>query len=292
MALVAPAGPVTAERVEISVQRCRALGLEPIVYPAALERRAYLAGTDAQRLADLQSAFDDPAIDAIWALRGGYGTTRILSQIDTVGISTAPKAYIGFSDNTAVHALLYANSLVSFHGPHPGAEFPPESFAVFQRVLFSAEPAGILEIRAQDPPPVTLRGGCVEAPLIGGNLALLGALCGTAQSVSADGAILFIEDVGEPAYRVDRLLVQLRESRVLDGVAGLALGRFSEVDREENELVMQLFTELAQQLEIPAVFDFPIGHVEHNWTLPIGVRARLNADACTLEITEAAVSEA
>ena len=142
MALVAPAGPLNAERIERSRARCRALGLEPVVFPAASCRDGFLAGTDAERLGDLQAAFDDRTIDAIWALRGGYGMTRIVDRLDLSRQLDSPIPYIGFSDNTVLHARHAALGVVSFHGPHPGADFPPDTEAAFQRVLFQTSPAG------------------------------------------------------------------------------------------------------------------------------------------------------
>ena len=157
VALVAPAGPVTAERLQISQERCVQLDLEPIVFPAALEQQRFLAGPDANRLRDLQSAFDADDIDAVWALRGGYGTTRILSQLDLTTLQRTPKPFIGFSDNTAIHVRMFAHGLVSFHGPHPGAAFPVETEAAFRKILFECEPAGLLPRRSEDPPPRIFR---------------------------------------------------------------------------------------------------------------------------------------
>ncbi|MGH7467490.1 MAG: S66 peptidase family protein [Longimicrobiales bacterium] len=291
VALVAPGGPVSSERVQLSIERCRTLDLEPVVYAGAHQRTGYLAGPDRQRLADLQDALNDDSIAAVWALRGGYGTTRILRQLDLTRARTRPKPFIGFSDNTAVHALFAKHGLVSFHGPHPGAAFPPETEAAFRRVLFQRHPAGELPVRAVDPQPRTLRAGQVEAPLVGGNLALLAALCGTFAAVQARDHILFLEDTGEAPYRLDRLLVQLKEAGVLTGVLGLALGRFNASSYESQDEVYALMQEVADWVDVPAVLDLPIGHVDHNWTLPVGVRASLDADGGRLIIMEAAVTE-
>ena len=289
VALVAPAGPMAEGRIEASIERCRALGLEPLVYPGAAGRHRFLAGTDEQRLADLQTAFDDPTVDAVWALRGGYGTMRVLAKLDLARQRKAPIPFIGFSDNTTIHARHAALGVVSFHGPHPGADFPPETEASFVRALFGAEPAGSLEPRPRDPAPRTLAGGRAEGRLIGGNLSLLASLCGSADAVSARDAILFLEDVGEPAYRVDRMLHQLERAGVTDGVRALAFGRFTEPPDEELHPVADALREFAERLRVPAVVDLPFGHVEHNCTLPIGVLARLDADAATLSIMEPAV---
>ena len=277
--------------MDASADRCRELGLEPVIYPGAYERKGFLAGEDTRRLRDLQDALDDPAIDAVWALRGGYGVTRVLRDLDFGRIMAAPKAYIGFSDNTAVHAALFSRGLVSFHGPHPGAAFPSESADAFQRVLFRALPAGALPLRRSDPPPATVVGGTATGPLVGGNVALLAALCGTQYSVRAEGCILFLEDVGEAPYRLDRLLVQLRDAGTLEGVIGLALGRFTEEPEGNDAGVRGVLDDFASELGVPAVIDLPIGHVDHNWTVPLGVLATLDADAATLELIEPAVRE-
>lgn len=289
VALVAPGGPVDRERIERSTDRCRSLGLEPVVSPSAGARHGYLAGTDDVRLADLQGALDDPTIDGVWALRGGYGTQRIVDRLDLSRQRAAPVPYIGFSDNTAVHLRHAALGVVSFHGPHPGAEFPTETAEAFQRVLFEPEAPGRLPTRSVDPPARTLVTGAVEAPLVGGNLALLASGCGTRDALRARSTILFLEDVGEPPYRVDRMLLQLARSGALDGVLGLAIGRFTEAP-DDGDGVEAVLAELAERLAVPAVADLPFGHVEHNWTLPVGARARLDADAATLTLTEPAVA--
>ena len=289
VALVAPAGPVAPERIAASVERCRALALEPVLLPAAGVRHRFLAGTDDQRLADLQAAFDDPTVDAVWALRGGYGTVRLLARLDLSRQRKAPIPFIGFSDNTTIHARHVALGVVSFHGPHPGSDFPPETERSFVRTLFRAEPPGPLDRRVGDPAPRPLVGGSAEGPLVGGNLSLLASLCGTADAPAARDCILFLEDVGEPAYRVDRMLHQLERSGMTDGVRGLAFGRFSDAPDEELHPVEDALCEFAERLRVPAVADLPFGHVEHNCTLPVGARAELDADRAVLDVLEAAV---
>ncbi len=291
VALVSPAGPVSPERIEVSLERCRALDLQPVVYPYAGARDRFLAGTDKQRLSDLQAAFDDESIDAVWALRGGYGTQRIVLGLDLKRQKRKPIPFIGFSDNTTIHVRQASLGLISFHAPHPGADFPPETEASFRAVLFDAEPAGELIVREEDPQPQTLVGGRAESPLVGGNLALLAALCGTKNALRAKGRILFLEDIGEPAYRVDRMLLQLEQSGVLEGAVGLAFGRFTGTRDEDPYPVAEVIEQFAQRIGVPAVCELPFGHIEHNCTLPVGVRALLDGDAATLSIVEAAVEE-
>lgn len=289
VALVAPGGPVDPDRIEGAQQRCRIEGLEPVVFPGASGKRGYLAGTDAQRLGDLQVAFDDPSIDAVWALRGGYGALRILDDLDLRRQLEDPVPFIGFSDNTAIHMRHWSLGVVSFHGPHPTEPFPLETEESFRRVLCQPSPSGPLRPRPGDPEPRRLLAGQVEAPLVGGNLAILTSMCGTPYALDAAGCILFLEDVGEATYKLDRMLVQLRRSGALEGVVGLALGRFTDVPDGHDHPVVELLTEFAEQLGVPAVADLPFGHVEHNSTLPVGGTARLDADAAELVLTGAGV---
>lgn len=282
VALVAPAGPVDAARIQASEERCRSLGLEPVLFPSAAAREGFLAGPDEERLADLQSAFDDPSIDAVWALRGGYGTLRIVDRLDLGRQARDPVPFIGFSDNTTLHVRHAAMGVVSFHGPHPGADFPPETEASFRSALFAQDSGGPLPLRPGDPAPRCVVSGRAAGPLFGGNLAILAALCGSRDDIAARGRILFLEDVGEPAYRLDRMFVQLERAGVLDGVAGLAFGRFSEIPPGEEDEVREVLDGFARRIEVPAVADLPFGHVPHNCTLPVGGNAELDADGAVL----------
>ncbi|MGH7464920.1 MAG: S66 peptidase family protein [Longimicrobiales bacterium] len=288
VALIAPAGPITDERIEIALDRCARLGLVPALGAAARGRHGgYLAGNDDERLDDLQWALTSPEIDAVWALRGGYGTMRLLNRLDLEPIARRPRAYIGFSDNTAVHLALLARHVVSFHAPHAGGDATPLAEQCLRDVLFDARAAGVLPLPAA-PRPVTLRPGAAEGPLIGGNLALLAAMCGTPGAPVARAAIVFVEDIGEHGYRVDRQWTQLVLAGALDGVAGIAFGRFTDCgDSAEVRALLQTF---ADDAGVPAVMDLPIGHEPDNWTLPLGVRARLDASRGTLELLEPAVS--
>jgi muramoyltetrapeptide carboxypeptidase len=287
VALVAPAGPVAEERVAVALDRCERLGLIPVTGRHARGRHAgYLAGTDDERLADLVWALSSPDIDAVWALRGGYGTMRLLERVDLGPLRDRPRAYIGFSDNTAMHLALHARGVMSYHAPHAGGDQTPLAEHVFERVLFHAEPAGVLELPA-DRPPITLRTGVAEGPLVGGNLAILAAMAGTPAPLRARDAIVFVEDVGEASYRLDRAWLQLLLSGSLDGVAGLAFGRFTDCGGSE---LFDLLRGFADERGVPAVADLPIGHEPDNWTLPLGLHARLDAQAGTLALLESAVT--
>ncbi|HUF36496.1 MAG TPA: LD-carboxypeptidase [Gemmatimonadales bacterium] len=300
---MAPAGPLLeGDDITRAQALCRALGYEPVLAPAAGGRHGYLAGPDEDRLADLNAALRDPAIDAVWCLRGGYGSTRILDRVDFAALARRPKPLIGFSDVTALLSGALARAgVVAFHGPVARASMPAFSRHHFERVLACAEPAGRLG-RLPEPPDVlipradrivTLAGGVAEGPLVGGNLTLLQCLVGTPFLPDLDGAVLFLEDVGEDLYRVDRMLAHLRMAGALDRLAGVAIGRFTELKRHMSDGALGFEDVLRTYFGpagIPVAYGFPVGHIDDQWTLPLGVRARLDAGAGEVELLEAAVA--
>ena len=294
IALVAPAGPLAEGAVDRAIARVRDWGFVPVEGEHVRKRHGYLAAPDAERAADFNAALRDPSVNAVWCLRGGYGVMRIVDAIDWDALERRPRPVIGFSDNTALHLAIRRLGIVSFHGPHPATvEFNDFSAAVLRRLLTSGDPAGLLPFPTEDGRAETMRGGAAEGPLVGGNLSLIAATLGTPFAIRAEGAILFLEEVGEASYRVDRLLSQLRLAGVLHSVAGIALGGFTETPDEGEEGATPLAEVVADRLGdlgIPVALGFPFGHVDDNWTLPVGVRARLDADAGTLELLESAVT--
>jgi muramoyltetrapeptide carboxypeptidase len=302
IALIAPAGPLLERDDLVRAEAlCRALGYEPVLGKNAYSRLGYLAGSDDDRISDLNWALQDPSISAIWCLRGGYGITRILDRVDYQAMARQPKPLIGFSDISALlNAVTTASRVVTFHGPVARAAMPGFSRSHFERVLARTDAAGGLGRLAQpgdvlvphEHRLVTLQGGTAEGPLFGGNLTLMQCLIGTPWFPDLSGAILFLEDVGEQLYRVDRSLAHLRAVGALGRLAGVVIGRFTELDRAGRDGALgfdQVLTTYFAPLSIPVAYGFPIGHIEAQWTLPLGVRARLDADACDLELLEPAV---
>jgi muramoyltetrapeptide carboxypeptidase len=300
---LAPAGPLL-ERDDITraEELCRALDYEPVVGPHAAGRYGYLAGTDADRLADLNGALRDSDVDAVWCLRGGYGVTRIIEGVDFDALARRPKAVIGFSDVTALLAgITRTAGVVAFHGPVARNPMTPFSRRHFERVLTHPNAAGTLEPL---PPPagvlvpredrvIALREGVAEGMLAGGNLSLLQCLIGTPWFPDLDGAILVLEDVNEDLYRVDRMLAHLRAVGALSHLAGIALGRFTELKRNTSDGAFGLDEVLGHYLlplRIPVALGLPFGHIDAQWTLPLGTRARLDAGAGTVELLEPAVA--
>lgn len=296
VALVAAAGPLAPGAVERAEARVRAWGWTPVTGAHARGRRGFLAAGDAERLADLDAALRAPDVDAVWMLRGGYGTMRIVAEADWDALAARPRPLIGFSDNTALHMAARRAGVVSFHGPHPATETMTEFSAACLHLALRPEAAGTLPFPADHPSgrAETVAGGTAEGPLVGGNLALLAALAGTPFAPDLRGAILFLEEVGEVSYRVDRMLTQLRLAGLLDGVAGVAVGAFTEAPdagRPDVPTAREVVEERLAPLGVPIAWGFPFGHVDDNWTLPVGVRARLDADGGTLALLEPATSD-
>lgn len=281
VALVAPAGPLRGEEdVACAVGNARTLGWEPHVAPHALQRVGYLAGDDDARLADLQAALDDPDVDGVWCLRGGYGAMRLLDRLDWTAFRARPKALLGFSDVTALHAAAGRAGAISYHGPTArGALTDFSRDSLVRAVVAQEDSCGV----AADARTVTA--GRATGRLVGGNLALLAALAGTPFAPDYDGAILVVEDVNEPPYRVDRLLTQLRLAGALEAIAGLVLGAFTDLpDEEDAPLLDALFDETARTLGVPCLAGVPVGHIDDQWTLPLGAPAELDADARRLRV--------
>lgn len=292
IALVAPAGPLGDGAVDRAVERVLTWGWEPAPGEHVRKRHGYLSAPDEDRAEDLNAALADDSVDAVWCLRGGYGVMRILDAVDWGALERHPKPVIGFSDNTALHLPIQRLGIVSFHGPHPATkELTGFSADGLLRALTSTEAAGVLPFPEDGGRAETIAGGAAEGRLVGGNLSLVAATLGTPYAIDARGAILFLEEVGEAPYRVDRLLSQLRLAGVLDGVAGIALGGFTETgDDQHSPGVLDVLRDLLGGRGVPVAHGFPFGHVDDNWTLPVGVRARLDADAGTLELLEPGVA--
>jgi muramoyltetrapeptide carboxypeptidase len=283
VALVAPSGPLKDESdLEKALENTRSMDWEPVVGAHVLERDGYLAGADDSRRSDLNRFAEDPSIDAIWCIRGGYGATRLLNGLDYTAWRDRPRALIGYSDITALHSAIGPRAeLVTFHGPTARAHLTDFTRAS----LCSAVTDGAVTLA--DSNIVTLRGGTAGGRLAGGNLAVLTALCGTPFFPRLDGAILVLEDVNEAVYRLDRMLTQLRSSGALDRVAGIAFGHFTEFPEDQSDEIRSLddlLAEVADQCGVPCVAKIPVGHVDDQWTIPLGRTAVLDADAKTINI--------
>lgn len=289
--VVAPAGPVDPAVLPAVEALYARHGWRARLYPSCRARHPvlpYLAGDDAQRLADLHAALADDEVAAIHCLRGGYGTMRLLPGIDTALLRRSPKLLIGYSDITALHALWAQEGLPSLHAPMPASDLirpgREDDEAALVALLEHGLPAGrVLAPELEPGEPV--HPGVAEGVLIGGNLSLVAALTGTPWAWNPHGAILFLEDVSESLYRVDRCLTQLQLAGVLQAVAGIVLGSFTESEAPEA-LLRERLLPLCRERGKPLLGGWPTGHGTPNRPLPLGLRVRLDAGAGTLTLLE------
>ncbi|MCJ2183672.1 LD-carboxypeptidase [Novosphingobium sp. 1949] len=303
LGLVAPAGFV-GDRfgIEEIAEAVRAMGLEPRLAPNLTERAGYLAGEDAARAAAFMETWRDPSVKAVMAVRGGWGTARILPRLDFAALRKAPKLFCGFSDNTALHLALMAQGCApSVHGPNAAASWPPVAWEAFHALAFEgATPTfsvaaytganlggGRREARV-------FAGGQATGRLVGGNLTVLSALVGTPYLPDMRGAILFLEDTNEAEYRIDRMLTQLSLAGVLGSLAGVVFGQCTHCENPDggfsNYTIYQVLDQHLGTLGVPAFQGLSIGHIAAQASVPEGCLARIDADAGTLTMLEPVVA--
>lgn len=283
--VLAPAGPVEKEELRAGVEALEFLGFPVVLSPHALCREGYLAGKDDLRLHDLHAMFQDERVKAILCARGGYGVLRLLDSLDFELIRRHPKILIGYSDITALLLAVYKKTrVVTVHGPvlRDLVKNRGENLKSLMRLLTSREPAAWRFEGAR-----ALRKGTAEGNLVGGNLSLLTRLLGTPFMPSPKGALLFMEEKGEPLYRIDRMLTHLRLSGFLAGCAGFMIGAL--IDCDEPAAVEALIEERLGDLNVPLMTGVPVGHGEENIALPIGVKAVLDTAHRTLALKEPCV---
>lgn len=298
--LIAPGSPISEEKYAKTLASIAALGFRIKEGQYARASKGYLAGTDAQRLADLHAAFADPEVEAVWCIRGGYGAMRLLPHIDYDLIQRHPKPFIGYSDITALHLAFYGHTgLVCFHGPVAASDFPDDTVQYLRDVLvepvsghFIALPAADAVVTGEEFRPFVITAGRAQGPLIGGNLSLLSAMAGTPYLPSFKDKIVFLEDIGEQPYRIDRMLYQLAQATDLAQAAGVVLGIFNDCNPKGSAPSLSLvetLTEFFARWPMPAAYGFPFGHVAHQATLPYGILAELDTTRGRLTLLETAV---
>lgn len=294
IAVVATSGPIEPERLTAGCAILRSWGLRVTVAPHVLDTHpalGYLAGTDADRAADLQSAWLDPTVDAVICARGGYGVHRMVDLLDWTAMrAAAPKPFIGFSDVSSLHEAFARHlGLVTFYGPlAAGASFISDGPTAehLRRTLFDPAATTVLTSATAGP----LVPGRAHGVTAGGCVHVLAAERGTpAARPSYEGSILVLEDVNEHPYQLDRLLTQFRRSGALDGVAGIALGSWEGCGRPER--VREVMLDRLGGLGIPVLWELGFGHCPSTLTVPLGVPALLDADAGTLTLDAPALAE-
>lgn len=303
VAIVSPAGATfLQEELEIVLDAVRGLDLVPRVMPHALDRYGYLAGTDQARAADINASFADPTIAALLPIRGDWGSSRILPYLDYDLIRQNPKIILGFSDLTALLLGIHAQTgLITWHGPNGLTAWRPDQTTPLRQVLFEgrsltfANPSfgedrdRLMPVKGRIR---TLTPGRARGPLLGGNLSVLSGIVGSPYLPDMTGAILFLEDVAEPLYRIDRMLTHLKLAGVLDNLAGFIFGQCTRCGPGEDYgslTLEEILQDHIQPLGIPAWSGAWIGHVEPVWTLPLGCPVEIDAIAGTLTLLEPAV---
>jgi len=275
--ITAPSGYVSQERVAYAVTVLEKWGFKVKLGATIGNEHNYFSGTDAQRLADLQSMMDDPEIGAILMGRGGYGLSRIIDALDFTAFVARPKWICGFSDITVLHSHIEARyGIASLHSPMCGA-FKPESAHEAYLKTFRAALCGE-SIMYHIGDTKNNRHGVAEAPLTGGNLSLLAHLIGSASEIDTKGKILFLEDIGEHLYKIDRMMLTLKRAGKLNGLKGLILGGFTDLEDTERpfgQAVEDIIRDKVKEYDYPVCFYFPCGHQEVNYTLTLGAMHKL-----------------
>lgn len=278
--IAAPASPPDqADVIDRAIKRFTALGFKVKAGKHLRKRDGYLAGSDEERAEDINALFADPEVKGIFALRGGYGSCRILPMLDYIVIRANPKPFIGYSDITAMHlAILVKAGLVTFHGSNASSAFEPENIDSCRamlinggsKILFSGDDSRGGKIQTVVP-------GRVQGQLLGGNMTCLLRLIGTSYLPDFRGAILFLEDTGEKAYRVDGMFTHLRLAGILSQIDALVLGQFDHPDAQEQARIAACLEREAKHIGVPCVSGAPIGHFPGQIIVPQGAQAELDA---------------
>ncbi len=298
--VIAPASGLSAEDFDKALQNMADLGFKTKVGKNARNINGFLAGTDKERLDDLHWAFGDNEIDAVWCVRGGYGVSRLLPNVDFGLIKKNPKIFIGYSDITALHLAISQNcGLVTFHGPVAASTFSDYSKKHVINMLMNPSAPYKIELSPDNvakesnlfKTEIITKGKC-RGKIVGGNLSLLTALAGTPFALrNVKGKILFIEDVGELPYRIDRMLTQLRQSVDLHSLAGIALGVFEDCNpkNSDSQSLIDVIKDRLGDLKIPVIYGLSFGHIRDQFTLPVGIEAELDTENATMTFLETGV---
>lgn len=293
VAFIGTSSPAEEYKIKSSMEFFRSLGLEVILGNSCNRKYGYLSGIDEIRADDLNSMFNDNGIRGIFAIRGGYGASRLLDMIDYNVVRNNPKVFVGYSDVTILHlALNQKCNLITYHGPMPTTEFYKDidSFTKGSLVnsIFLNEP--LCEIKNPDTIKIeTLYGGTSKGIITGGNLSLICSSLGTKYEIDTRGKILFLEEVGEEPYRIDRMFLQLKQSGKLSDASGIVLGSFTDCEAkypDKSLTLKEVIKELILPMKKPSILNLSFGHCDQTLTIPMGSMAELNASSKKLRIIE------
>ena len=291
--IIAPAGPVRRrDDFERGVEVLNRMGFRVRYDERIFESRRYLAGDDARRAEELMSYFEDPAVHAVMPLRGGYGCARLLPHLDERRLRPNPKLLTGFSDITTLHLYFQRRfGWVTLYGPmaaSPSLHEISEREQAHLKALLT-DPSYLPEIIF--PQMESFAPGTAEGRLTGGCLSVVVTSLGTPYEIQTEGAILFLEDLSESPYRLDRMISHLKLAGKLDRVAGILLGSFIDCEPDDGTYTARdVLRDVLRDLEVPIIYNFPSGHGKENWALPFGTRVRMNADRQSLTSLEPMVA--
>lgn len=290
--LINPSSPIDREDLDYTQKQLSSLGLNVKLGAHVLDEYGYLAGSDADRATDVNAMFADPQVQGILTLRGGWGSSRILPLLDYDRIRSQPKILMGYSDITSLLLAIYARSgIITFHGPVGTSVWNPFSVNYVRQILFNGESTTL-----QNPAttrPQAIAPGQARGKLVGGNLSVLAAMVGSPYLPDWNNTILFVEEVGEDIYRVDRMLTQLKLAGILDKISGFIFAECSYCEAGEGDdpslTLPQVLSDWIRPLGIPAWYGSAIGHIKDKFTVPIGVEVEINATQGTIQLLEPAV---
>lgn len=303
LGLVAPGSYISTDELKDSVENLEKLGYKIIYDERILSKTGYLAGDDKARAEELNSMFANSKVDGIICARGGYGCARILPMLDYNLIKNNPKILIGYSDITALLNGIYAETgLITFHGPVGISSFNEFSVTYFNEVLVHPEKDLILisaknEDEKEKTEVQTIVSGKAQGELVGGNLSVLNSLIGTKYDFNGEGKIIFLEEIGEEPYRIDRMLTQLIQSGKFEKASGIAMGVFKNCEPKEKDpsfstsfSLMEVLFDRLSNLNIPVNYGLSFGHIKNKFTLPVGIKAELDTINQTITLLENSVN--
>ncbi len=289
--LISPAGFITEKKLQKTVKNLASFGLQSVYRKSISEKTGYLAGNDQSRLDELHSMYEDKNIKAIICVRGGYGTTRILNKINYDLIKQNPKPLIGYSDITAlINAVYKKTKIPGFHGIVGAGDFTEYTAGNFKNMFFSSSEDIKITLSEEHKNEVyTISEGTASGKLIGGNLAIICSLLGTPFDVNWKNKIVFLEDIGEAPYRIDRMLTQLISAGKFQDVKGIIFGKFRGCEPEKSEVensfsLKEILIDRIKPLKIPAVYGFSFGHIKNQAIFPTGVKARFNTETFSVSL--------
>lgn len=292
VALINPAAFNYEKEVEPFFKVLENLGLKVKLGEHFYDRYGYLAGQDTARAADVNAAFADSSVQAIFTGMGGWGCNRILPLLDYNILRNNPKIIMGFSDITALLLAIHAQTnMITFHGPLGVSSWSPFTINYVKQVLFHGESVTMQNTRIVK--IETIGSGKARGKLLGGNLSVLAAMIGSAYLPEWEKSILFVEEVGEEVYRIDRMLTQLKLAGILDKISGFVFGQCTKCEAEkpqESLTLAQVLSDHIRPLRIPAWYGSMVGHIQDKFTLPIGLEVEIDADSGTIRLLESAVN--